>query len=99
MSDCFDFRPIFCSESCLNSGESKTAAANFHELLHYFLCLISSCVVQYELRLRWPLGEEYSKGRSVARSLKTARVHPSLTSMIQFIEKNVNIFIASCVLP
>lgn len=39
--------------------------------------------MQYELRPRWPLGEEYSKGRSVARSLKTARVHPSLTSMIQ----------------
>jgi len=38
---------------------------------------------QYELRPRWPLGEEYSEGRSVARSLKTARVHPSLTSMIQ----------------
>jgi len=39
--------------------------------------------MQYELRPRWPLGEEYSEGRSVARSLKTARVHPSLTSMIQ----------------
>ena len=56
---------------------------NFRELLPYFLCLINSCVVQYELRPRWPLGEEYSEGRSVARSLKTARVHPSLTSMIQ----------------
>ncbi|CAO2162246.1 unnamed protein product [Urochloa humidicola] len=39
--------------------------------------------MQYELRPRWPLGEEYSEGRSVARSLKTARIHPSLMSMIQ----------------
>uniref|UniRef100_A0A0E0JHG3 N(6)-L-threonylcarbamoyladenine synthase n=1 Tax=Oryza punctata TaxID=4537 RepID=A0A0E0JHG3_ORYPU len=39
--------------------------------------------MQYDLRPRWPLGEEYSEGRSVSRSMKTARVHPSLTSMIQ----------------
>ncbi|GJN32097.1 hypothetical protein PR202_gb20571 [Eleusine coracana subsp. coracana] len=45
--------------------------------------LIDSFLVQYELRPRWPLGEEYSEGRSVARSMKTARIHPSLTSMIQ----------------
>ncbi|KAJ4747254.1 tRNA N6-adenosine threonylcarbamoyltransferase [Rhynchospora pubera] len=38
---------------------------------------------QYDLRPRWPLGEEYSEGRSVARSVKRARVHPSLTSIIQ----------------
>ncbi|XP_065859375.1 probable tRNA N6-adenosine threonylcarbamoyltransferase, mitochondrial isoform X1 [Euphorbia lathyris] len=37
----------------------------------------------YDLRPRWPLGEEYAEGRSTARSMKTARVHPSLTSMIQ----------------
>ncbi|KAK9742809.1 hypothetical protein RND81_03G198800 [Saponaria officinalis] len=37
----------------------------------------------YDLRPRWPLGEEYAEGRSVARSIKTARVHPSLTSLIQ----------------
>ncbi|KAL0464643.1 UNVERIFIED_CONTAM: putative tRNA N6-adenosine threonylcarbamoyltransferase, mitochondrial [Sesamum latifolium] len=36
-----------------------------------------------DLRPRWPLGEEYAEGRSEARSLKTARVHPSLTSLIQ----------------
>lgn len=36
-----------------------------------------------DLRPRWPLGEEYEKGRSEARSLKTARVHPSLTSLIR----------------
>ncbi|EPS65308.1 hypothetical protein M569_09468, partial [Genlisea aurea] len=36
-----------------------------------------------DLRPRWPLGEEYAAGRSEARSLKTARVHPSLTSLIQ----------------
>ncbi|XP_051145734.1 probable tRNA N6-adenosine threonylcarbamoyltransferase, mitochondrial isoform X3 [Andrographis paniculata] len=36
-----------------------------------------------DLRPRWPLGEEYAEGRSEARSLKTARVHPSLTSQIQ----------------
>ncbi|KAL6569382.1 glutamated carboxypeptidase [Orobanche minor] len=36
-----------------------------------------------DLRPRWPLGEEYPKGRSEARSLKTARIHPSLTSLIQ----------------
>ncbi|KQK04047.1 probable tRNA N6-adenosine threonylcarbamoyltransferase, mitochondrial isoform X3 [Brachypodium distachyon] len=39
--------------------------------------------MQYDLRPRWPLGEEYSEGRSVSRSMKTARIHPSLTSMIQ----------------
>uniref|UniRef100_A0A0E0RHD0 N(6)-L-threonylcarbamoyladenine synthase n=2 Tax=Oryza rufipogon TaxID=4529 RepID=A0A0E0RHD0_ORYRU len=39
--------------------------------------------MQYDLRPRWPLGEEYSEGRSASRSMKTARVHPSLTSMIQ----------------
>uniref|UniRef100_A0A0D3EMU0 N(6)-L-threonylcarbamoyladenine synthase n=1 Tax=Oryza barthii TaxID=65489 RepID=A0A0D3EMU0_9ORYZ len=39
--------------------------------------------LQYDLRPRWPLGEEYSDGRCVARSMKTARVHPSLASMIQ----------------
>ncbi|GFP97891.1 probable tRNA n6-adenosine threonylcarbamoyltransferase mitochondrial [Phtheirospermum japonicum] len=36
-----------------------------------------------DLRPRWPLGEEYAEGKSEARSLKTARVHPSLTSLIQ----------------
>ncbi|KAM0945478.1 putative N(6)-L-threonylcarbamoyladenine synthase [Dioscorea sansibarensis] len=36
-----------------------------------------------DLRPRWPLGEEYSQGRSEARSLKRARIHPSLTSIIQ----------------
>ncbi|KAK1262200.1 hypothetical protein QJS04_geneDACA020548 [Acorus gramineus] len=36
-----------------------------------------------DLRPRWPLGEEYSEGRSTSRSLKTARMHPSLTSIIQ----------------
>ncbi|KAJ4727144.1 O-sialoglycoprotein endopeptidase [Melia azedarach] len=37
----------------------------------------------FDLRPRWPLGEEYAEGRSDARSLRKARVHPSLTSMIQ----------------
>ncbi|KAK6162516.1 hypothetical protein DH2020_002357 [Rehmannia glutinosa] len=36
-----------------------------------------------DLRPRWPLGEEYAEGKSEARSLKTARLHPSLTSLIQ----------------
>ncbi|XP_073154630.1 probable tRNA N6-adenosine threonylcarbamoyltransferase, mitochondrial [Henckelia pumila] len=36
-----------------------------------------------DLRPRWPLGEELVEGRSEARSLKTARIHPSLTSLIQ----------------
>ncbi|XP_074357962.1 putative tRNA N6-adenosine threonylcarbamoyltransferase, mitochondrial [Apium graveolens] len=36
-----------------------------------------------DLRPRWPLGEEYARGKSEARSLRTARMHPSLTSMIQ----------------
>lgn len=36
-----------------------------------------------DLRPRWPLGEEYARGKSEARSMKTARIHPSLTSMIQ----------------
>ncbi|XP_068344531.1 probable tRNA N6-adenosine threonylcarbamoyltransferase, mitochondrial isoform X1 [Pyrus communis] len=39
--------------------------------------------IVYELRPRWPLGEEYAEGRSEARSIRTARMHPSLTSMIQ----------------
>lgn len=39
--------------------------------------------IVYDLRPRWPLGEEYAEGRSEARSMKTARIHPSLTSMIQ----------------
>ncbi|XP_043715993.1 probable tRNA N6-adenosine threonylcarbamoyltransferase, mitochondrial isoform X2 [Telopea speciosissima] len=37
----------------------------------------------FDLRPRWPLGEEYSEGRSEARSLRRARMHPSLTSIIQ----------------
>ncbi|XP_010544638.1 PREDICTED: probable tRNA N6-adenosine threonylcarbamoyltransferase, mitochondrial [Tarenaya hassleriana] len=37
----------------------------------------------YDLRPRWPLGEEYAEGRSEARSVKRARIHPSLTSIIQ----------------
>ncbi|XP_004506529.1 probable tRNA N6-adenosine threonylcarbamoyltransferase, mitochondrial [Cicer arietinum] len=37
----------------------------------------------YDLRPRWPLGEEHVEGRSEARSLRTARIHPSLTSLIQ----------------
>ncbi|KAJ7950964.1 glycoprotease 1 [Quillaja saponaria] len=37
----------------------------------------------YDLRPRWPLGEEHTEGRSEARSLRTARIHPSLTSLIQ----------------
>ncbi|KZV57614.1 hypothetical protein F511_03074 [Dorcoceras hygrometricum] len=36
-----------------------------------------------DLRPRWPLGEELVEGRSEARSLRTARIHPSLTSLIQ----------------
>ncbi|KAK2379284.1 putative tRNA N6-adenosine threonylcarbamoyltransferase, mitochondrial [Trifolium repens] len=38
---------------------------------------------QYDIRPRWPLGEEYAEGRSEARSVRTARIHPSLTSLIQ----------------
>jgi len=38
---------------------------------------------QYDIRPRWPLGEEYAEGKSEARSLRTARIHPSLTSIIQ----------------
>ncbi|CAN8318564.1 unnamed protein product [Cochlearia groenlandica] len=37
----------------------------------------------YDLRPRWPLGEEYAQGKSEARSMKTARIHPSLTSVIR----------------
>ncbi|TYH58751.1 hypothetical protein ES332_D08G176000v1 [Gossypium tomentosum] len=37
----------------------------------------------YDLRPRWPLGEEYAEGRSEARSLRRARVHPSLSSLVQ----------------
>ncbi|KAF5183227.1 tRNA N6-adenosine threonylcarbamoyltransferase [Thalictrum thalictroides] len=37
----------------------------------------------FDLRPRWPLGEEHTEGRSGARSLRTARIHPSLTSIIQ----------------
>ncbi|XP_057455372.1 probable tRNA N6-adenosine threonylcarbamoyltransferase, mitochondrial isoform X1 [Lotus japonicus] len=37
----------------------------------------------YDVRPRWPLGEEYAEGKSEARSLRTARLHPSLTSIIQ----------------
>lgn len=37
----------------------------------------------YDLRPRWPLGEEYAEGSSDARSLRRARVHPSLTSLVQ----------------
>ncbi|KAF2282677.1 hypothetical protein GH714_043787 [Hevea brasiliensis] len=37
----------------------------------------------YDLRPRWPLGEEYAEGRSNARSVRRARIHPSLTSLIQ----------------
>ncbi|KAG5538585.1 hypothetical protein RHGRI_019234 [Rhododendron griersonianum] len=44
-----------------------------------FVCSMN----QLDLRPRWPLGEEYAEGKSEARSLKTARIHPSLTSMIQ----------------
>ncbi|XP_022886356.1 probable tRNA N6-adenosine threonylcarbamoyltransferase, mitochondrial isoform X2 [Olea europaea var. sylvestris] len=36
-----------------------------------------------DLRPRWPLGEEYTEGRSEARSIRRARIHPSLTSLIQ----------------
>ncbi|KAJ8748955.1 hypothetical protein K2173_013393 [Erythroxylum novogranatense] len=39
--------------------------------------------LMYDIRPRWPLGEEYAEGRSEARSLRTARIHPSLTSLIQ----------------
>ncbi|KAI0500165.1 hypothetical protein KFK09_018374 [Dendrobium nobile] len=37
----------------------------------------------YDIRPRWPLGEEYLHGKSEARSLKRARIHPSLTSIIK----------------
>lgn len=36
-----------------------------------------------DLRPRWPLGEEHAEGKSEARSLRRARIHPSLTSLIQ----------------
>ncbi|OWM64888.1 hypothetical protein CDL15_Pgr028605 [Punica granatum] len=39
--------------------------------------------VVYDLRPRWPLGEEYDKGRNEAWSLRRAHIHPSLTSIIQ----------------
>ncbi|GMH00590.1 hypothetical protein Nepgr_002429 [Nepenthes gracilis] len=42
----------------------------------------------YDLRPRWPLGEEYAEGRSEARSLRTARIHPSLTSLIKGSEQH-----------
>ncbi|XP_027106468.1 probable tRNA N6-adenosine threonylcarbamoyltransferase, mitochondrial isoform X2 [Coffea arabica] len=38
---------------------------------------------QLDLRPRWPLGEEYAEGRSDARSMRKARIHPSLTSLVQ----------------
>lgn len=42
-----------------------------------------------ELRPRWPLAEEYAEGRRESRSMRTARIHPSLTSMIQAsVQKN-----------
>ncbi|XP_028550320.1 probable tRNA N6-adenosine threonylcarbamoyltransferase, mitochondrial isoform X2 [Dendrobium catenatum] len=37
----------------------------------------------YDIRPRWPLGEEYLHGKSEARSLKRARMHPSLTSIFK----------------
>ncbi|KAH9627453.1 hypothetical protein KSS87_006144 [Heliosperma pusillum] len=37
----------------------------------------------YDIKARWPLGEEYAEGRSEARSIRTARIYPSLTSLIQ----------------
>ncbi|TXG62680.1 hypothetical protein EZV62_009674 [Acer yangbiense] len=37
----------------------------------------------FDLRPRWPLGEEYAEGRSEARSMRKARMHPSLTSIVQ----------------
>lgn len=40
-------------------------------------------MIQLDLRPRWPLGEEYAEGKSQARSLRRARMHPSLTSIIQ----------------
>lgn len=39
--------------------------------------------IEFDLRPRWPLGEEYAEGRSEARSIRTARIHPSLTSLVQ----------------
>ncbi|XP_070030268.1 probable tRNA N6-adenosine threonylcarbamoyltransferase, mitochondrial isoform X2 [Nicotiana sylvestris] len=39
--------------------------------------------VVLDLRPRWPLGEEYAEGKSEARSMRTARIHPSLTSLIK----------------
>ncbi|XP_076942694.1 putative tRNA N6-adenosine threonylcarbamoyltransferase, mitochondrial [Bidens hawaiensis] len=38
---------------------------------------------QLDLRPRWPLDEEYERGRSIARSMRTARIHPSLTALTQ----------------
>ncbi|KAL5697286.1 N(6)-L-threonylcarbamoyladenine synthase [Ranunculus cassubicifolius] len=37
----------------------------------------------FDLRPRWPLGEEHTEGKSEARSMRIARIHPSLTSIIQ----------------
>lgn len=37
----------------------------------------------YDLRPRWPLGEEYAQGKNESRSMKRARMHPSLTSIVQ----------------
>ncbi|XP_057531618.1 probable tRNA N6-adenosine threonylcarbamoyltransferase, mitochondrial [Amaranthus tricolor] len=37
----------------------------------------------YDIRPRWPLGVEFAEGKSEARSLRKARMHPSLTSLIQ----------------
>ncbi|XP_058729290.1 probable tRNA N6-adenosine threonylcarbamoyltransferase, mitochondrial [Vicia villosa] len=37
----------------------------------------------YDVRPRWPLGEEYAEGRSESRFLRSARIHPSLTSLIK----------------
>ncbi|GJN05488.1 hypothetical protein PR202_ga23117 [Eleusine coracana subsp. coracana] len=65
------------------ADEPDDMQQNFQLAAALISYLIDSFLVQYELRPRWPLGEEYSEGRSVARSMKTARIHPSLTSMIQ----------------
>ncbi|RVW63488.1 putative tRNA N6-adenosine threonylcarbamoyltransferase, mitochondrial [Vitis vinifera] len=58
----------------LNEPERLCVSTDIHQI-----CFLN----QYDLRPRWPLGEEYSEGRSEARSLRTARIHPSLTSLIQ----------------
>ncbi|XP_038979833.1 uncharacterized protein LOC103708673 isoform X3 [Phoenix dactylifera] len=70
---------LFMTSSQRNFGPSSSTQgidAVIYVKLNSRICSLVLMHNQFDLRPRWPLGEEYSQGKCEAHSLKRARIHP-----------------------